>query len=121
MFKVLGMLKRKPGISRQEFVDYYESTHSKIGENYLRGLAVKYLRKYLDTVPHPLTGEVPEAYYDVVLEMWFENRAGWDATVEILSQPDAAKMLDDDARRFVDTTRRALFTVDERVSDLGRE
>ena len=47
MIKVVTLLTRKPGMTRQAFIDYYESQHRLIGEKYLGGYAVKYQRRYL--------------------------------------------------------------------------
>ena len=61
MFKMIGLLKRRPGMSSGEFRAYYESTHRRIGEKYLRKYACNYMRRYLTPFPNPLTGETPEA------------------------------------------------------------
>jgi hypothetical protein len=47
-------MKRKPGKSIQDLVDYYENVHCKIGECFLKGVAVRYLRRYLHPMLDPL-------------------------------------------------------------------
>ena len=47
MVKIVTLLTRKPGMSREEFIDHYETHHRKIGEKYLGGFASKYQRRYL--------------------------------------------------------------------------
>ena len=42
MIKVVTLLTRKPGMTRQAFIEHYESQHRLIGEKYLDGYAVKY-------------------------------------------------------------------------------
>ena len=42
MIKVVTLLTRKPGMSREAFIEHYETHHRKIGEKYLSGFAVKY-------------------------------------------------------------------------------
>ena len=41
MIKVVTLLTRKPGMSREAFIEHYETHHRKIGEKYLSGFAVK--------------------------------------------------------------------------------
>jgi EthD domain len=43
VYKVLLFLKRRPGMSVEAFRDYYENTHSKLGEKYSRRL-LRYIR-----------------------------------------------------------------------------
>ena len=65
MIKMIFMLKRRPGMSREEFVRYYESTHAKLGEKHVRN-AARYVRRYLKGLPEPFTGTVREPDYDVI-------------------------------------------------------
>jgi len=119
MYKILALLKRRPGMSMKEFVDYYESTHSKIGEKYLRGIAVKYIRRYLQPLSHPLTGEGAEPEYDAVMEMWFKDREGWNSAMAVFTAPDVASLVVNDEKQLFDRARIQMFTVEERESELG--
>ena len=61
MFKTITLLKRRPGTTMAEFIDYYETHHRVIGEKYLRGHATRYVRRFLHPFPNPLTGEIVRA------------------------------------------------------------
>ena len=50
MFKTVCLLKRRPGMSLEEFKDYYENYHSKIGEKVLPD-GVHYVRRYVQQHP----------------------------------------------------------------------
>ena len=50
MFKAVVLLKRKPGMTFEDFVTYYESTHAKIGERVLP-TAERYFRRLLEVSP----------------------------------------------------------------------
>jgi hypothetical protein len=54
VYKLITLVKRKPGMSKQRFKDYYENHHSKLGEKYLPPFCKKYLHRYLESVPHPM-------------------------------------------------------------------
>ena len=51
MIKLIAPMKRRPGMSVDEFRDYYESKHRLLGEKYLAGYASKYLRRFIDPLP----------------------------------------------------------------------
>ena len=109
LYKVVILLKRKPGMSMGDFVAYFESTHSKLAEKYLTGKAVRYIRRYLYPMS-PTGGSSVEPYYDVVTEMWFKDSPDWQAAAATLTQ---AKELAKDEAKFLDSSRTSVFTVDE--------
>lgn len=121
MIKMIGLLKRRPGMSREAFHDYYETTHRRIGEKYLRGHACRYLRRYLTPFPNPLTGEVDDGEFDVALEIWYPNQAAFDAANAQFIVPEIAQEIAEDEERLFDRTRMRFFFVDESESDLNRE
>ena len=83
MFKTVGLLKRKPGMTTEEFRKYYESQHRLIGEKYLKGRATKYMRRFISPFPNPLTGEVVYPEYDVILEIWYSSKSDFEETGKI--------------------------------------
>lgn len=120
MFKTIGLLKRRPGMSVEEFRDYYESNHRVIGEKYLKGNAEHYMRRFLTPSGSFETGEQVEAEYDVVLEVWYADRAAYEATVELLTAPEAAREIAEDEEKLFDRPRNRFFFVEEHESDLTR-
>jgi EthD domain len=117
--KLVIMLRRRAGMSRQEFIDYYENHHSKIGEKHLKGgPIVKYMRRYLNPIPNPMTGKVDEPEYDALLEMWFKDVEQWTFAIGLLSKPDVMKLITEDEEKFLDRSRIRAFIVDERESDM---
>ncbi len=113
MIKLITLLKRKPGMTLQEFIDYYEANHRVIGEKYLRGHACHYVRRYLHSTPDPASGELREAEYDVLMEIWFPDQAAFEAAMAAVTEPEAAKEIADDEARLFDLTKRCTFTVEE--------
>lgn len=121
MFKTLTLLKRRPDLSMEEFVRCYESGHARLGERLLRGAAARYVRRYLQPVPNPETGVVEDGEHDVVTEVWFDDRAAWEATMARLSTPEVMAEIVADEETLFDRSRNRFFLVDERDSDLSRD
>jgi hypothetical protein len=118
MFKTIGLLKRRPGMSVEEFREYYENNHRVIGEKYLKGNAERYARRFLTPYANLLTGEEVEPEFDVLLEVWYADRAAYDAAVEKLTTPEAAKEIAEDEEKLFDRPRNRFFFVEEYESDL---
>ncbi len=119
MFKTIGLLKRKQGMSTDEFRSYYEEKHRVIGEKYLKGRAEKYMRRFLTPYPNPLTGETVEPEYDVVLEIWYSDKAAFKETGAVLASGEAAKEIAEDEEKLFDRSKNRFFFVEEVESDLN--
>lgn len=115
MFKTVCLLKRKPGMSFEDFMDYYESYHAKLGEKVLPD-GIRYVRRYLRGVPNPVTGEVAELEYDVLTEMWFETREAYDEAMAALSEPKIAAEIVEDEEKLFDRPKIRFCTIEEHES-----
>jgi hypothetical protein len=118
MLKLITLLKRKAGMSREDFIAYYESNHRVIGEKYLRAHACRYVRRYLQPLPHPITGETIEPDHDVLMEIWFPDEAAFKATMDVLTAPAAAAEIAADEEKMFDREKMRMFTVQEFESQL---
>lgn len=116
MFKVMVMLKRKPGLSLQDFIDYYENNHAPLGVKYQTKMK-RYIRHYLHAAPYPLDGTIVEAEYDVLTEIWFDDRAAFDEGTALMMAPEAQKVLAEDEKRFVDTTKNRTAFIEEHETE----
>ena len=120
MFKVIGLLKRRPGMTVDAFREYYETHHRVIGEKYLKDYASKYMRRFLTPYPNPITGEAVEAEYDVVMEIWYPDRAAYDACNALLGSPEVAAEIAEDEEQLFNRSRNRFFFVEEHESDLAK-
>ena len=112
MIKMIFMLKRRPGMSREEFVRYYESTHAKLGEKHVRN-AARYVRRYLKGLPEPFTGTVREPDYDVITELWFDNQADMDIAMSHLLKAEVSQEITRDEENLFDRPRNRVYLVEE--------
>ena len=120
MIKVIGLLKRRPGMTVAEFREYYETRHRLIGEKYLTGFASRYRRRFLDPSPDRVTGELPEAEYDVIMEIWYPDQATYEAASARLAEPEVTREIIADEERLFDRPKMRFFLVgEERESDVA--
>jgi hypothetical protein len=111
IYKILLFLKRRPGMSTEDFRSYYETTHVKLCEKYAVG-ALRYVRRYLD----PIGGaEMP---FDVITEIWLEDRAVFDAVCEMTARNEPPPEVVADEERLFDRAKSRTCTVIERESDM---
>jgi len=112
MFKTVCLLKRRPGMSFEDFKDYYETHHRKIGEKVLPH-GVRYMRRYMEAVPNPVTGESAELEYDVLTEMWFDDQDAYDVAMAALSEPAIAAEIIEDEEKLFDRSKIRFCTIEE--------
>ena len=118
MIKLVMPMKRRPGMSIEEFRDYYETKHRVIGEKYLKGYADRYFRRFTN----PTTdrdGQVRDPEYDVFLEIWYPDQATMEACGKKLSEPAIAQEIREDEEKIFDMRFMRSYLVDECESDLG--
>ena len=119
MIKMVFLLKRKAGLSREEFIRQYESGHARLGEKHVPN-AARYVRRYLEQVPELFTAAAVEPAHDVITELWFENREQYDIAMERLSQPEVVAEIVADEETIFDRAMHRVFIVDEHDSPITR-
>ena len=110
--KLLIFLKRKPGLSTEEFRSYYEEKHVPLIMPYMAG-PVSYRRYYLD----PVEGQA-EQEFDVVTELVFADRAMRDMVLAgMLADQLPAEVIEDETN-FIDRPKSRVHAVTERETTL---
>jgi hypothetical protein len=106
MFKLILMCRRKPGLSRKEFIDYYENTHVPLAQRL--GVAPPgYRRNYLaldDPVMELIPAELAatNADFDVITESIFNTREDATAALARFADPEIQKVIGPDESNFVE-------------------
>ena len=117
MIKVVTLLTRKPGMSREAFIGHYETHHRKIGEKYLSGFAVKYQRRYLQSAGFK-GQEGATLPFDVLMEIWYPDQDTLDAALAVLSTDEAQAEIIADEERLFDRDLIRSYTVEEYESEM---
>jgi EthD domain-containing protein len=120
MLRAFWLAKRRPDMSRQDYMDYYETNHVLLGEEAIRGEALSYVRHYLN----PAQPGDPAPVYDCVTEITFRDRASYDRCMaRLVADKDLTRRIVEDEARFIDRSATLHYIVENRASDpeaLGR-
>ena len=105
MIKSSTFLKRKPGVSREEFLRHWKEVHGPLATKVVPGL-IKYVQC------HPTPGF--ESDIDGIVELWWDSP---EAFRHFLSwrQSDEANVLKEDEEKFVDTSQWIRFVAEEHL------
>ena len=117
MIKVVTLLTRKPGMSREAFIEHYETNHRKIGEKYLSGFATKYQRRYMQSAGfREQDGAAPP--FDVLMEIWYPDQEALNGALAVLSTEEAQAEIAADEERLFDRKLIRSYTVEEYESEM---
>ena len=117
MIKVVTLLTRKPGMSREAFIEHYETHHRKIGEKYLSGFATKYQRRYMQSAGfREQGGDAPP--FDVLMEIWYPDQEALNGALAVLSTEEAQAEIAADEERLFDRELIRSYTVEEYESEM---
>ena len=114
MIKTISFMKRKPGLSREDFIRHYEEHHAPLALKHLPTFR-KYVRKYPVAMPG---ADEPE--FDCMTEFWFDDIEGALKVQEILGdyKTEVGRIFLEDEERFLDRSRSRSFLIDERASQI---
>ncbi len=107
MIKTIALIKRKPGMSMDDFIKHYEEVHAPLAQKHL-GLFKKYVRNYV------LGAD--ENDFDCISEFWFDAIEDALKVQEILGdyKTDIGRIFEEDEKLFQDRDKTRMFLVDER-------
>lgn len=111
MLKAVALLTRKADYSREEFIDHYERIHAPL---ILRSFPQirHYRRNFLDHSNVLRAPDVTGPSFDVITEMWFEDRAGYDEMLNAHADPAIGGPVAEDADLFLDMSKTIQFLVE---------
>lgn len=118
--KIVCLVKKKNGLTSEQFKDYYENKHAPLAlkllpffSSYYRNYVIKdtdYKPAHLDEVRPP----APD--FDVITEISFASRELYEGMLAALKDPIVGKIIADDERNFLDRKAVVMFFVDEKIS-----
>lgn len=107
MIKRISLIKRKPGLTHEEFDKYWKEKHGPLAAKVIPGLR-KYIQNHLVTMPG--------VNYDIdgIVETWYDDLAAYQR-YQAWRQSAAAKVLIDDEDRFLDRSSPVRYVVEEHI------
>lgn len=120
--RVIALIKRKPGLSREEFIEHYEQHHARLIAGHKHRWLMDYSRNYVE--PGGQIGKVDGAAgslpdCDVVTVASFAMVEDYDAFRLASDDPAFREAVLRDEESFMDRGSIRFFRADVRVSDLG--
>jgi hypothetical protein len=115
VYKLLGYLTKRDGMSTADFIDHYENRHVPL----ILSLATEplvYKRHYLvrDTATNAGGGAAID--FDVVTELGFADRDAYTAWLQALTEGDSGARVAADEERFLDRSRTRSCAVEDHVT-----
>lgn len=105
MIKLVYCISKKPGLSDQEFFDYWHNVHAPIGAR------IPGVRRFVQSRRLTVPGDRHQPDFDGLVELWFDDM---DALLAARQSPEWKASTEDEAN-FIDHSRVAYFVTEERV------
>lgn len=105
MIKLVYCISKKPGLSDQEFFDYWHKVHAPIGAR------IPGVRRFVQSRRLTVPGDRHQPDFDGLVELWFDDM---DALLAARQSPEWKASTEDEAN-FIDHSRVAYFVTEERV------
>ena len=119
MYKLIFSLRRKPGMSLEEFQRYWRETHAPLVAERAETLGIRrYIQAHTGDLPEihaalqARNGGAPEPF-DGVAEIWFESLEGF-ASRDPAVQKAAADLFEDE-QKFIDHPNSPMLISQENV------
>ena len=112
MITLVLLLKRKPGLTKEQFRHHYETVHVPLAKKHVGHLFLDYKRHYINSnigIAPDGNGMVlkAEGEYDAITNIVFENQAAVDEFLRIAALPETAVLAQDEAN-FLDRSKMSL-------------
>ena len=112
MLKVVALLARKQGMSRDAFIRHYENTHAPLARRLFPQM-LDYRRNYVDLAGAIIATGASVPDFDSVTEIWFRDRSDYEAMLASHADPAIGLLIDQDEENFLDRSKTRFFVVEE--------
>ena len=101
MYKIVMLIKKRPGMSREEFMNYYDNHHVPLLHKTLTKGAAVHRRNFVVPMkdiasPDNLNAEAPD--YDVISEVFYEDLETLQSVMRDFENPDIRRLTRPHAR-----------------------
>lgn len=125
MFKQICFFRKRPDMTMDAFLDYYENQHSQLSKRQGRAPSLpgaqRYVRRYLVPEKNPVTGEIHDPGYDCLMEIWWNSREEFENSQRIISDPARLPAIMEDELHLFASHVNPVCSVIEYDSPMGPE
>ena len=114
MVKGIVLVKRKPGLTLEEFRQQYEEVQVPLTLSLFHTIR-RYVRNYVTTIAFPPGVEEPE--FDCITELWFDNMEDFQAMMDETGGA-AVRAMAHSQKVFLDGAKTVYFLVEEVESQI---
>ncbi|MFT4047982.1 MAG: EthD domain-containing protein [Solimonas sp.] len=123
MFKQICFFRKRPDMTMEAFMDYYENRHSQLSKRQGRAPSIpgaaRYVRRYLKPEKNPVTGEIHDPGYDCLMEIWWNSREDFERSQRIIAAPDRIDAVREDELKLFASHANPVCSVVEYDSPMG--
>jgi hypothetical protein len=123
MLKQICFFRKRPDMTMEQFMDYYENQHSQLSKKMGRAPsipnAMRYVRRYLVTEKNPVTGTVIDPGFDCIMEIWWNSRADFENSQRVIADPTRLPSIMADEEHLFASHNNPVCTVVEYDSPMG--
>jgi uncharacterized protein (TIGR02118 family) len=117
MFKWILIIRKKTGMNREEFIEYYEHRHVPLVRKLLPPMPT-YRRNYVANDPMQALADrgsgTVEASFDVMTECIFDTREQAEAFMAAFADPDISREILQDEANFIEPGHVRMYIVEVR-------
>ena len=117
MFKVVVLIKRRSGMSMEDFMEYYETQHAPLAVSRVPNFK-RYVRHYIRPYGEDIYSGNPEAPYDVLTEIWFDDATDFARGMAYLEDPETAAIIGADEEMLFEKKSINFMLMEDRESSL---
>jgi hypothetical protein len=123
MFKQICFFRKRPDMTSDEFMDYYENQHSQLSKRMGKSPSIpnatRYVRRYLKPEQNPVTGEVHDPGYDCIMEIWWNSREDFENSRRLIASPERLPAIMEDEKNLFASHANPVCSVVEYDSPMG--
>ncbi len=108
MVKVITLLKKKDGMTQEEFSRYWLEKHGPLIAKVFPGVR-RYVQNHLVR-----TSQGEDTEISGVAENWYDDQESWQTAVDFYLS-DAGKVIRDDEAQFIESSRMTVIFAEEKV------
>lgn len=106
MVKIIMLIKKRPDLTREQFIDYYDNHHVPLMHRLLTKGAAVHRRNFVipnvaDVGAADNLDTNRESDYDVICEVFYEDRATAESVMKDFEDPEIRRLCEEDEAKFL--------------------